>query len=469
MTMSEAGAALRAGELTSVELTEQALAQTDLLDGVVGGFVSRFNDKARAAARQADVELRAGRDRGPMHGIPLGIKDIITTEDGPTTAQSLVHDAAWHPQDAVVVARLRAAGAVITGKLTTMEFAIGTPDESKPFPIPRNPWNTDRWAGGSSSGSGNAVATGMVFGALGTDTAGSIRIPSAYCGITGLMPTFGRVPKSGCVPLGYTLDHIGPMARSAADCAAMLDVLAGYDASDPTCIDLPTGDYSGALSGDLAGLTVGVCSLMERAGELADPAAAEVFAAAVGVLADRGATIVDVELPLYDEMRAANMVIMLSEALAYHATDLHRCWAEYFAGTRGIVSAAVSFTGADYVQAQRVRRLAQLKMVDVFDSVDLVVTPTAAAGATGLAGTDDVTKDDGLRAVFTQYWDCIGNPALSAPMGFTVDGLPLGLQIAARPFGEAVALRAADAFQRATDWHRRVPTVVTSDGTESAA
>ena len=183
-------------------------------------------------ARQADADFANGIDRGPLQGIPLGIKDIIATDNAPTTAQSLVLDPTWGDQgDAPVVARLRAAGAVITGKTSTMEFATGLPDADKPFPVPRNPWNTDHWPGGSSSGTGAGVAAGLFLGGLGTDTGGSIRGPAAYCAISGLKPTFGRVPKSGCVPLGYSLDHIGPMARSARDCAAMLQIIAGYDAA----------------------------------------------------------------------------------------------------------------------------------------------------------------------------------------------------------------------------------------------
>ncbi|WAC57249.1 amidase [Gordonia sp. SL306] len=458
-TIAEAAAALRDGSVTSLALTERALACAEQHDGAVGSYVRMFSETALAVAAAADSELAAGRDHGPLHGIPLGVKDIISTEESPTTAQSVVHDSSWHPADAVVVQRLRAAGAVITGKLTTMEFAIGGPDASKPFPIPRNPWNLDHWAGGSSSGSGSAVAAGMVLGALGTDTAGSIRIPSAFCGITGLMPTFGRVPKSGCVPLGYTLDHIGPMTRSAEDCALMLNAMAGYDRSDPTCLDVPVDDYLAGLTGDLDGVTVGVASLVGASGPLADPSVDAVFAAAVDALTSRGARVVEIELPLYEEMRAANMVIMLSEALAYHQGDLASRWSDYFATTRALISGALSFTGADYVQAQRVRRVAQQRMADVFAQVDLVATPTCAAGATSLEASD-LAEPDAMRTIHTQYWDCIGNPAVSVPMGFTPDGLPLGLQIAARPLAEALALRAADAYQHATDWHRRVPPMV---------
>ena len=468
-TITETAARLRRRETSSVALTEEAIAAVDAHDGEVGSFVSRFDDQARASAAQADRELLAGHDRGPLHGIPFGVKDIITTREGPTTAQSLVHDSSWNHEDAVVVARLREAGAVITGKLTTMEFAIGAPDDTKPYPVPRNPWDLDHWAGGSSSGSASAVSTGMVFGALGTDTAGSIRIPAAYCGITGLMPTFGRVPKSGCVPLGYTLDHIGPMARSAQDCAAVLQVIAGYDGSDPTAADVAVDDLTAGLPDDLRGMRIGVSTLGEYADGASDPAAEGVFAEAVSALEEAGATTVSIDLPLYAEMCAANMVIMLSEALAYHLPDLRTRWNDYFAETRALVSAGLAFTGADYVQAQRVRMVAQQQMSEMYRTVDLVATPTCSTGASSLTHTIDVVDGDDFRTIFTQYWDCIGNPAMSVPMGFTGNGLPLGLQLAGRPFDEASTLRAGAAFQRLTDWHRRVPPMVRATDRESAA
>jgi aspartyl-tRNA(Asn)/glutamyl-tRNA(Gln) amidotransferase subunit A len=219
LTLTDAAMALREGTVTSVALTEAAIAAADAADETVGTYLTRFNEYALERAATADAELARGEDRGPLHGIPFGVKDILAMAEGPTTAQSLILDRSWGAgKDAPTVARVKAAGAVITGKTTTMEFACGIPDATKPFPIPRNPWNLDTWAGGSSSGTGSGVAAGMFLAGLGTDTAGSIRIPAAFCGVSGLMPTFGRVPKSGCVPLGYSLDHVGPMARSARDC-----------------------------------------------------------------------------------------------------------------------------------------------------------------------------------------------------------------------------------------------------------
>ena len=260
LTITDAAAALKSGATTSVALTEQAIAVADHCDATVGSFIVRYQEQARAAAAAADASLAAGAEPGLLHGIPIGIKDIISTKEGPSTAQSLVLDPEWGIGigDAVVVERLRSAGAIVMGKLTTMEFACRHARLRPAVSDPAEPLEPGELAGGSSSGSGSAVSTGMVLGGLGTDTAGSIRIPAAFCGVTGVMPTFGRVPKSGCVPLGYSLDHIGPLARTARDAALMLQVLAGYDDSDACAVDLPVPDYLSGLTGDLSGMTIGV-------------------------------------------------------------------------------------------------------------------------------------------------------------------------------------------------------------------
>ncbi|HWE70894.1 MAG TPA: amidase [Acidimicrobiales bacterium] len=465
LSITEAAASLTDGSLTSTELTEAVLARADAYDSALGTFLVRFNDQAMEAAAHADKEMAKGVHRGPLHGIPLGIKDIIAAAEGPTTANSLVLDPAWAAgKDAPVVARLRSAGAVITGKVTTMEFACGSPDPTKPFPLPRNPWNTETWPGGSSSGTGSGVAAGFFLGGLGTDTGGSIRIPAAFCGITGLMPTFGRVPKSGCAPLGYSLDHIGPMARSAADCAAMLQVLAGYHASDPDCANLPVPDYSVGLGLDsLEGVRIGL-DRVHHFPEGGDPAVAPCFDAAVAVLEGLGATVVEVELPYFAEMLAADMVTMGAEALAYHLPDMRTRWEDYFMGTRRMVATGALISGADFVQAQRVRRVALQALGELFETVDIVATPTASKGATPYLDMEGGILDisEVFQYVHTPYWDSVGNPALVMPMGFTDDGLPLSLQLASPHFEEASLLTVGHAFQKVTDWHRQVPTMIAS-------
>ncbi len=461
LTITDAAALMRAGELTSVELTTACFAVADSLDATLGTYIARYDDAALAAAAVADEELAAGNDRGPLHGIPIGIKDIIACKEGETTGQSVVYDADWYAgQDAPVVARLRAAGAVITGKVTTMEYACGLPDPTKPYPIPRNPWNPDTWPGGSSSGSGSGVATGMFLGALGTDTGGSIRMPAAFCGITGMKQTYGLVPKAGCLPLGVTLDHIGPMTRSVADAAAMLSVLAGFDASDPSMPPGVTGeDYLAALTGDLSGVRIGVDRRFVGQNPLDDPNLAGLMDAALAVLAEAGATIVDVELPLVDELGAACLVTASTEAFAFHRPWITERWLDYGSFTRAMIGNGALFTAADYAQAQKVRRIGAAMLRELYTTVDLVVTPTACAGAPML---DGIEWDSFWKILYTGYWNSVGLPGLSVPMGLAADGLPLSLHIGGPAFSDAAVLRAGDAFQQLTNHHLQLPPVLLS-------
>jgi aspartyl-tRNA(Asn)/glutamyl-tRNA(Gln) amidotransferase subunit A len=274
------------------------------------------------------------------------------------------------------------------------------------------------------------------------------------------MATFGRVPKSGCTPIGYSLDHVGPLARSAWDCAAMLAAMAGHDPSDPESARRPVSDYVAALDGSIAGLRVGV-DRVHSFPEGADPALAGCFEAAVSALADLGATVVEVSLPLYPEMRGATMVTAYAEGLAYQRQDMRARWGDYFSGTREFTARGALISGADYVQAQRVRRVAQRGVQALLREVDVIVTPTAAIGALAYDDHDELpTLDMLISHMFTQYWNATGNPALSIPMGFTEGGLPLSLQIAGRPFDEATTLRVGDAYQAVTDWHLELPPLV---------
>jgi aspartyl-tRNA(Asn)/glutamyl-tRNA(Gln) amidotransferase subunit A len=458
LTIADAAAALRAGTVTSVELTRAMLARADDLDAKIGVYLKRMDESALVEAARADADFAAGVDRGRLQGIPLGVKDIIATENAPTTAQSLVLDPAWGEQgDAPVVARLRAAGAVIVGKTTTMEFAIGMPDAAKPFPVPRNPWNLERWPGGSSSGTGSGIAAGLFYGGLGTDTGGSIRMPAAYCGISGLKQTFGRVPKSGCVALGFSLDHIGPMARSARDCAIMLQVLAGYDASDPTCADVPVPDYLAAFGEGLAGKKIAVEREhgVRAAGVL--PEAVQAFEAAVRALAEAGAEVTEVVIPHYDEILFAGRVNSRCEAAAYHMVDMQARWTDYGVHTRAAIGAGALYSASDLVQAQRVRHYGQKVTRDLLSPFDVLLTPTSGIGAPPLEG---LTSESMLNwPSFTSLWNATGLPALAVPMGFTSDGLPLSLQIVGKPFDEATVLAVGDGYQELTEWHLKVPPI----------
>jgi aspartyl-tRNA(Asn)/glutamyl-tRNA(Gln) amidotransferase subunit A len=461
LTVTDAATALREGRITSVELTQAVQQRADRHDGTLGVYLARFDDYALSRAQAADEELARGVDRGPLHGIPFGVKDIIAMAEGPTTAQSLILDPAWGAgKDATVVSRMKAAGAVITGKVTTMEFAVGMVDRTKPFPIPRNPWDTETWPGGSSSGTGAGVAAGLFLAGFGSDTGGSIRILAAYCGVSGLMPTFGRVPKTGVVPLGYSLDHIGPLARSVRDCAAVLAITAGPDGADPDCVRAPDIASSDWQSGSLDGMRVGVVR-EHHFPDMADPALAPCFDAALRELAAAGADLVECSLPYYPEVVTATMVSTMAEAAAYHRNDLCSRWQDYFAATRALVAFGALVSGADYVQAQRTRRVAQLALASLFTDLDAVVMPTVATGSPPHAALQDSAGGLDLSSlfgtIFTTYWDGVGNPALAVPMGFTAGGLPLSLQIAAPAFGEAKALAVGEALQQRTDWHLRTP------------
>jgi aspartyl-tRNA(Asn)/glutamyl-tRNA(Gln) amidotransferase subunit A len=460
LTLSAAAAAVRDGAVTSGELVEAALAAADVWDPVIGTYIARFDDAARAAAAEADRARVAGRPVGPLHGVPIAVKDILATREGPTTAQSVVADPEWGGgADAVAVARLRAAGAIVMGKTSTMEYAVGLPDATKPFPVPRNPWDPGRYTGGSSSGSASGLAAGLFLGAIGTDTAGSIRMPAAFCGVSGLKPTFGRVPKSGCLPLGFSLDHVGPMARSARDCALMLAAMAGADPSDRQAADVAVSDYAAALTGDLRGLRIGVDPLAAPAAHCLDQAVPVAVDAAVEALRDRGAEVVHVALPFYDELCTADIIILISEGAAFHMRDLRTRWEDYAAGTRMVLGSAPLYSGADYVQAQRARELggAAFGRLLADERLDLVVTPTLGVGAVPIDEAADVALGPKWPAMFTPYWNALGLPALTVPMGFTGEGLPMGLQIAGPAFREDVVLRAGDAYQAVTDWHLRVP------------
>jgi aspartyl-tRNA(Asn)/glutamyl-tRNA(Gln) amidotransferase subunit A len=472
----EQAAALRDGTTTSVELVTACQAAADRTDPLIGTYIVRFDRAALEAATAADEARARGDGGGLLHGVPFGVKDMLVTREGPTTAQSVVLDPTWGDQpEGAVVSRLRAAGAIPLGKTTTMEFALGYPDQEHHnwdagseddsrhrFPLPRNPWNRSHWAGGSSSGSGNGVAAGLFPLGLGTDTGGSIRIPAAFCGVSGHKPTFGLVPKSGCVPLGFTYDHIGPLARTVADCAAVLDVIAGPDPSDPTSRARPGGPerYLEALQGGIDGLRIGVGRSVTADGPWCDPEVTACFDQALGVLEGAGGRLVEVDLPYWDELQNATFVGMSVEAFAWHRSMLQERWRDYGRPTRLRLALGALISGADYVQAQRVRRTGQRLVGELFGSVDVIVTPTLGTVAPLLGGgRADRTRQ--LRSMFTAALNALGFPALVVPMGFDVTlGLPTSLQIVAAPFEDSTALRVGHVFQQLTDWHRRIPALV---------
>jgi aspartyl-tRNA(Asn)/glutamyl-tRNA(Gln) amidotransferase subunit A len=357
--------------------------------------------------------------------------------------------------DATAVARLRQAGAIVMGKTTTMEFAAGCPDPTKPFPIPRNPWNQDRWAGGSSSGTASGVASGCFLGGVGSDTLGSIRGPAAFCGITGIKPTFGRVSATHSVPLVPSFDHVGPLARTARDCALLLQAMAGHDPQDPHSVAQPVPDFSAALDGDITGLRIGV----ERAHHLEapgiDPSAVVVFEDAIRVLEKAGAVVTEVAVSRYDDLKNACIVVALREAFVTQRENLRRSWADYGRETRLLLAAGALFTEADAEHAHRVIERCRREVDLILGDVDLLAMPTMGVGALPLEGLSFLTLM--MAPAFTQVWDGLRHPVASVPIGFTDDGMPLGMQLAGRFWDESTVLRAADAYQQHTDWHTRLP------------
>lgn len=453
-TIASASEALAQGTLTARELVADAAAQADALDHRIGAFITRFTDEAAEAAHRSDERRARGETLGPLDGIPIAVKDIIADSQGPTTAQSLAHDPAWAAGqgDAPLVTRLKDSGAIIIGKTTTQEFAIGAPDPLVPFPVPTTAWDEERWAGGSSSGSASAVATDMALGAIGTDTAGSVRIPAAFNGITGLMPTVGRIPSTGIVPLGFSLDRPGPMARSAQDCATLLSAIAGHHPSDPGSSSRPL-DLAEPLTGDLTGLRIGVDDLDRYASAGIDSEQPDRFRDVLALLQQAGAELVPVEVPMYQEALAITFVVMLAEAHSYHRPDLIARWDDYGRPARIVLAGGGVVSAPDFVQAQRVRRVLRGRMTDLFGQVDLVATPTGHLGAPRLDSMDPLNPLGGLFSLHAAYWNPIGNPTVAVPIGLSSEHTPLSLSLSAPAWNDRLVLEAGHAIQTRSQFH----------------
>jgi aspartyl-tRNA(Asn)/glutamyl-tRNA(Gln) amidotransferase subunit A len=454
LTIAEASAAIRARRLSPVELTRSRLERIAALDGRLSAFVTVTAEPALAQARAAEQELARGEWRGPLHGVPLALKDLYATAGVRTTGHSRVL-ADWVPdEDAAGVARLKEAGAVLLGKLAMSEWATGSVVEG-PWPPARNPWNVEHVPGGSSSGSGAAVAAGLCLGALGSDTGGSIRGPAAHCGVVGIRPTYGRVSRRGVLPLCWSLDTAGPLAPSARDCALLLAAIAGHDPGDPGSADVPVPDYAAALGGGLAGARVGIDRRhFFHAGINRETLAA--VEAALGVLGGLGARIEEVEMPSLDDAPAALHAIHACEAHAYHAERLARAPELYGPTARNYFRVGALVSAADYLRAQRLRERIRQEVLAVLRRVDLLAAPTQAGPAERF---DAIAPgpDRFARASPMQPFSLAGVPAVSVPCGFSSAGLPIGLQLVGRPFDEATVLAAADAYESATPWHAMHP------------
>ncbi len=448
-------------QVSPVEIVRAHLDRIAAHDGALRAFITVCADAALEAAKIAESQLASGHAVGPLHGVPIGLKDLFNTAGVRTTGGSRILADEIPAEDATVVARLKAAGAIVLGKLNMHEFAYGPEGLNAHYGDARNPWDATvhRIAGGSSSGSGVAVAAGLCAGALGSDTGGSIRIPSSLCGITGLKPTYGRVSRAGVLPLAWTMDHAGPMTRSALDCALMLRAMAGYDPADPSTSVLPVPDYRAALTGDVKGLRIGLLrhSFIDAATE--DVAAAVEEAARL--FETLGAKVDEVTLEQLVHVPAAATAIVASEAVAYHLRWLRTRPNDYQPDVRDRLRAGIFVSGAHYVVAQRVRALVRDEVNEALARRDVLLAPTTPVPATpigqhevAIRGANADVRTALIR--LTRPFNLSGHPVCSVPCGFT-SGLPVGMQIVGRPFDEATVLKAADAYQRATDWHSRRP------------
>ena len=457
LTIAEAARLIETRELSPVELTESRLRRIERLDGQLHSFIRVLAGDARASAKAAEAEIAAGRYRGALHGIPIGLKDIYETAGIPTTGHSKIMQDHLPAADAFSVKKLKDAGCVVMGKLATHEFAFGGPSFDLPWPPARNPWDTTRFTSGSSSGTGAAVAAGLVLGGTGSDTGGSIRGPAALCGIAGIKPTYGLVSRYGVLPLAFSLDHAGPMAWTAEDCAILLQAMAGHDPADPASASRPIPDYRAALTGDVNGLRIGLIRHFYTADNPASPATRDAIDAAAKQLEQMGASVRDITLSPLADWAACGVIIMMAEAYAIHEANLRTRFTDYGEAFRDRMVLAGLLTAADYVQALRRRR----ELIDELDramtGLDLVVTASAVSEAPKI---DAVGKYSILeRPLLTMPFNVTGSPAMSVCCGYGEGGLPLALQIVGKRFDEATVLRAADAYERATPWRQRRPSL----------
>jgi aspartyl-tRNA(Asn)/glutamyl-tRNA(Gln) amidotransferase subunit A len=452
-TIAELGARYRKRDLSPVEVTQALLARIEKLDPILHAFVTLTADTALAEARAAEEALRRG-DARPLLGIPVAHKDIYLTRGVRTTGGSALL-ADWIPdEDATCVQRWRAAGTVQLGKLITHEFAFGLQFPGHRFPPARNPWNLDHIPGGSSSGSGAALAAGLVTGATGSDTGGSIRGPAAFCGIVGLKPTYGRSSRAGVLTLSWTLDHTGPMARTVQDCAFLLQPLAGYDPADPASSRAPVDDYLAPLGRDVRGLKIGVPRAYFL--EEVDAEVARAFEEALETLRGLGAEVRDVQIP---SLRGAHsfLLILMAEAYAYHERDLREHPELYGDVLRERILTGALVTASEYTQAQRIRSEICRETAAVLKTVDVLASPTALKPATAFAQALD--PEFAFPKSNMAPFNLTGLPTLALPCGFSSSGLPLSFQLSGRPFEEGTVLRAGHAYEQATTWHTRRPPV----------
>ncbi len=457
-TIAEAASLIAARKLSPVELTQACLDRMTRMDGALNAFILPTQERALADARAAEAEIMKDGPRGKLHGIPMGLKDIVDTAGIPTTCQSRLLAGNVPTTDAACARSLAAAGTVLMGKLTTHEFADGGPSFDLPAPPARNPWNTDHFTAGSSSGTGAAVASGMILCGIGTDTGGSIRGPAALCGIAGIKPTYGLVSRAGVAPAAFSLDTIGPMAWTAEDCAITLQALAGYDPADPASADRPVPDFSALLGTGLKGVRIGIIRHFHETDSPVSSAVQAGIDNAVAAFQAMGAVISDVTLsPMQDWHACGSLISMTERATAYEEWARTRL-SEFSERVQRRLMLGAMVSGVDYLQAVRRRRELRAELRVAMADLDVVLTAAAFGEAPKM---DAIPRWDVFdRPSITIPFNGAGYPAMSVCSGFGPNGLPVSLQIVGKPFQEATVFQVADAFEKETGFRARRPAMV---------
>lgn len=462
LSITEAAKQIESKELSPVDLVEAHLARIAGTNEKLNAVVTLLADDARKAAKQAENDIQGGKYLGPLHGIPIGLKDLYYTKGIRTTMGSKIMGDFVPDYDAAVAESFQKAGAILMGKLQMHEFALGGTSENPHYGPARNPWNVGRITGGSSGGSGSAVAAGQCMGALGSDTGGSVRIPAGACGIVGLKPTYGLVSRHGVFPLSHSLDTVGPMTRTVRDAAIIMNAIAGHDSRDVSSANRPKEDFTSGLDNGVQGLSIGVPK--EYFYDMIDDEVADAIKSAAAVLAGLGAKVEDVSIPMLDQSIPISGALLITEAAEVHMDNLRDRPDDLGADVRARLQVGAATSATDYIKAQRARIVFNQEVAAVMRDYDLLLAPTVPIGAPNLDDELVVVAGEqhsklAVMPRLTRPFNITGTPTISVPCGFTSDGMPIGMQLSGRAFEDALVLRAANAYEGSTEWHTRRPPI----------
>lgn len=462
LSISEAAKLLCEKSLSPVELIQAHLSRIDAIEPSLNSFITLLAEEAVISARRSEQEILSGEYRGPLHGIPIGLKDLYYTKGVPTTIGSKIMRNFVPEYDATVTNRFTKAGAILMGKLQMHEFALGSTSVNPHDGPAHNPWNTECITGGSSGGSGSAVSAGQVMGALGSDTGGSIRIPAGLCGIVGLKPTFGRVSRRGVFPLSFSLDTVGPMTRTVRDAALIMNTISGYDPLDPSSARSTDEDFTKSIDQDIKGLRIGIPD--EFFYDIIETEVAERMCSAAGVFEDLGAIVERVSIPVLNHSLTISSTILVTEAAEVHIDNLREQPQNIGSDVRGRLQVGALTSAHDYIKAQRARFKFNESIAKTMETYDILIAPTVASGAPKINQTEieiGGKQENALSLMsrLTRPFNICGYPTASVPSGFTSAGLPTGIQIAGRPFEDSTVLRVAHAYEQATEWHTLKPSI----------